>query len=323
MVLGMSCLLATWLSCLGGGAPEAPPAGHLYVAFGNGALVTYALMDGLPAEKPDLTYGHFDVHNFPAALTLGDRGDLYAIDQTSPRVRKTSVRRYGPHSTRLIGSARLPTSHRRGETVTPLDGLAVDKQGYTFVSYYKRYISGVGFDGGITSGFDIPNFGIFVIDPQGRTVRAMRLPWVAWTLAVDSGGALYVQIDSSIRIYEDPVRDPSHYERLVLPQGCDHSDEPMPLVVRDEIYASVGLEACGGTSFVAVYPLSARGDAKPSRMISSVGNFNGATLAVGDRYAYVDGYGSSVVVLDKRVGVPQQPVLTFASPSVHALRIGP
>jgi hypothetical protein len=266
------------------------PNGHLYVAdSGSGAILRYALVDGLPQTSPDEIFAEVpQVHD----LGIDGQGDIYATSSTNS---VGFVRKFSPEG-KLVGKARLGTS---------IAAFAVGAGGYIYVS------------SGNNQAF---TYAPAVFHHRGTAKPIATLtatggsngPIVFISMAEDTNGRLYASAGAGINVYYHPHRTSSQNFTVSLPPqrwarrwgpwygGAVAFDEGSLLYanVQYHVYCSGGARRCENywwhlTDFDAI---SGRGHKREDRWIlaencyTSVGAPSGRLSGNVTGMAVFDGY---------------------------------
>jgi hypothetical protein len=262
-------------------------AGHLYTSY-LGALRRYPMRDGVPGQQPDLSF-----HRVDAPVAVDHRGNVYAATRGGVAV-------YPPGSNKAERSIVLTQGYNPGAV-----SLTIDASGYLYV------LTGIGSDPSRQKAASpqtcgAPDIEVFRPDARGRATPVLCFPDLNFgnmtTNALDDlfysclgacGGDSVAIID---RVHRGGTVDSLTSADIQYPSGITTGAGELYV----ENYGNNG----GRSSFISVFPATARGNVRASRRIKSRGaRYWFGQLAVDSRYLYVMA-GPDLIVFDKSsVGV--------------------
>jgi hypothetical protein len=296
--------------------PHAQSNGHVYVA---GAYVErFRIVDGVPRSTPDRVYA-----GVAAPIAIDSAGYLYASGVSSlgscPSVPAVIV--FSPRSKKPVRT--LPVFCAGDSYFASISGLSVDSGGYLYVALAVGELLGAcsWYVSVYPPGGDEP---VQTIDEGGGNSPSGDCQQLDG-LVEDGQGDLHVSSTglavNSVLSFASPITNPTLIADLT--GSGIHSPGGLAVGASNELFVdNAGL---GGGSFVAVYPATANGNARPRREIRVSGAQSfGTGIAVADDHLLVpDNIANAVYeVLATRRGA-QPPIWTLSVPSPEDVKIGP
>lgn len=289
-------------------APAA--AHHLYVAAapytGSGGLglERFPIVDGKPAQSPDLVYP-----NNTGPIAIGPDGSLYAGSDAGFQ----TIERFAPGSIKPE-SELLAKPCPHGYIYDGLSGLTVDAKGNLYVAIVEG-VSGVR----DRAAHRCPSqfVAIYAPDAKGRAMPINTIPIdlgasePVFGLAIDGSGDLAADTTSSaVRIYADPTGKARlvrlfSSRALPLPQGIAF-DATHPLVYIANF----------SPPSIVVLPSNAQGPTPARRVIQNAGgqSFCGQIALLGGFVFVADSQAGTVYEFLKDAHGPAKPVASLSLP---------
>jgi hypothetical protein len=286
-----------------------------YLYVGTNVVSRYRVIDGVPAQRPDLTYA-----GVTGPLAVDSMGDLYAAARdvyitvnVYPRGSNTPLRSY------MVDLGGFPTN-------IGITGLGVDASGRSYLAFFSSSSDAQP----LSNGHPVPNCTAYCVLAYGARAHGFPRPLsvisdsVAFvdSLALGPTGTLYG--DQFIQGFSCPtqpnitvIADPSTKPKVLGSMSGPYLNSPYGLAADSlgKLYVVTGACLSPRPPRVDVFAATALGQVRPERQIfAPKGSAWGGPLAVDDHYVYVAGK-PGVIVYDKLAHGTAVPVGTLTLPS--------